>query len=230
MYCVKCGVRLADSEKKCPLCGTVVYHPDLPVPHGEPTFPNLGPEEFHPTPHGVQAIFTFVFALAAVLCLVIDLALRRRVTWSGYAAGGIVLAYLTMILPFWFRRPNPIIFTAVDFAALGCYLLYIDLALQGGWFLSFAFPVVGITGLLVEAVVTLCHCLRRGHLYVWGGAFIALGCCMMLFELFQVITFGGKMFRWSLYPLTVLCLVGLFLLLVAIIRPLRERMHKLFLV
>ena len=128
MYCVKCGVRLADSEKKCPLCGTAVYHPDLPVPHGEPTFPNLGPEEFHPTPHGVQAIFTFVFALAAVLCLVIDLALRRRVTWSGYAAGGIVLAYLTMILPFWFRRPNPIIFTAVDFAALGCYLLYIDLA------------------------------------------------------------------------------------------------------
>ena len=38
------------------------------------------------------------------------------------------------------------------------------------------------------------------------------------------------MFRWSLYPLTVLCLVGLFLLLVAIIRPLRERMHKLFFV
>ena len=30
MYCVKCGVELADSEKKCPLCGTPVFHPDIP--------------------------------------------------------------------------------------------------------------------------------------------------------------------------------------------------------
>ena len=29
MYCVKCGVQLADTEKSCPLCGTRVYHPDL---------------------------------------------------------------------------------------------------------------------------------------------------------------------------------------------------------
>ena len=29
MYCVKCGVELADSEKKCPLCGTPVFHPDI---------------------------------------------------------------------------------------------------------------------------------------------------------------------------------------------------------
>ena len=30
MYCIKCGVELADSEKVCPLCGTRVFHPDLP--------------------------------------------------------------------------------------------------------------------------------------------------------------------------------------------------------
>ena len=29
MYCVKCGVKLADSEKICPLCGTKAYHPDI---------------------------------------------------------------------------------------------------------------------------------------------------------------------------------------------------------
>ena len=26
MYCIKCGVELADSEKVCPLCGTRVFH------------------------------------------------------------------------------------------------------------------------------------------------------------------------------------------------------------
>ena len=35
MFCVKCGVELADSEKVCPLCGTRVFHPDLPCGSGE---------------------------------------------------------------------------------------------------------------------------------------------------------------------------------------------------
>ena len=39
MYCVKCGVELADSEKKCPLCGTPVFHPDIPRNLSEPPFP-----------------------------------------------------------------------------------------------------------------------------------------------------------------------------------------------
>ena len=29
MYCVKCGVELADSQRSCPLCQTPVYFPEL---------------------------------------------------------------------------------------------------------------------------------------------------------------------------------------------------------
>ena len=39
MYCIKCGVELADSEKVCPLCGTRVYHPDIEIKTTEPPFP-----------------------------------------------------------------------------------------------------------------------------------------------------------------------------------------------
>ena len=28
-YCVNCGVKLATSEKKCPLCFTPIYHPNI---------------------------------------------------------------------------------------------------------------------------------------------------------------------------------------------------------
>ena len=34
-------------------------------------------------------------------------------------------------LPLWFRRPNPVIFVPVDFAAIGLYLLYINFATGG---------------------------------------------------------------------------------------------------
>ena len=39
MYCIKCGVELADSEKKCPLCGTVVFNPEVARPDGAPPYP-----------------------------------------------------------------------------------------------------------------------------------------------------------------------------------------------
>ena len=52
MYCIKCGVELADSERVCPLCGTRVFHPDLPCGQGEPPYP---PDE-HPRHEEVSRI------------------------------------------------------------------------------------------------------------------------------------------------------------------------------
>ena len=39
MYCVNCGVELADSETVCPLCGTRVFHPDLSRPQADAPYP-----------------------------------------------------------------------------------------------------------------------------------------------------------------------------------------------
>ena len=39
MYCIQCGVQLSDTEKKCPLCGTVVFHPELKQPDASPLYP-----------------------------------------------------------------------------------------------------------------------------------------------------------------------------------------------
>ena len=57
MYCVKCGVELADGEKQCPLCGTRVYHPDIqtneafpPYPRGESTPLTLKQRRFSTLP------------------------------------------------------------------------------------------------------------------------------------------------------------------------------------
>ena len=41
MYCIKCGVRLADTERSCPLCGTVCFHPDLPGPKQSRFIPKI---------------------------------------------------------------------------------------------------------------------------------------------------------------------------------------------
>ncbi len=225
MYCVNCGVRLNDAEKRCPLCGTRVYHPDLQRPATEPLYPREWAAT-EPERSGLRFLLTVIFAVAACVCFLVEFSQSRTVTWSGYALGGILLAYVLLVLPIWFRRPNPVIFVPVDFLAVGLYLLYIDLMTKGGWFLSFAFPVTGIAGLLVTAVVALVRYVRRGYFFILGGALLGVGGYLMLLELFQCITFGGQMFRWCLYPTGACALLGLFFILAGVIRPLGNALRK----
>lgn len=227
MYCVNCGVKLAASEKECPLCGTVPYHPDIAREPGEPLYPaNRYPAETM-RPKVMQGAMLILFLLPMVITLLVDLQTNGTVTWSGHVVGALVLSYLVICLPMWFRKPNPVIFVPCDFAAVILYLLYVDLAAGGGWFLSFAFPVTGGIGLIVTAVVTLLRYVRRGKLYILGGAVMAFGAFMLLIEFLMVITFENYFFvGWSLYPLAVLFLLGVLMIYLAIDRSAREMMER----
>ena len=227
MYCIKCGVKLADSEKACPLCGTVPFHPDFTAEQGEPLYPPDRYPKQQVNRKGILGVVTILLLMPVLITLICDLSLHNRVTWSGYVMGAIALGYVAAVLPCWFRRPNPVIFVPVGFAAAGLYVLYIDLMTGGGWFLSFAFPVVGFLGGLITAVVTLIRYVRRGRLYIYGGALMALGAFMPLMELLMVATFGLPGFAgWSLYPLVALALLGGSLIFLAICRPARESMER----
>lgn len=229
MYCVNCGVKLGEAEKICPLCGVVVFHPELPRPNGEALYPAQSLPAKQVNRRSAQIILTALFLLPLVITLQCDLLINRTVTWSGYVAGALVLGYTVLVLPNWFAKPNPVIFVPIDFVVLGVYLLYIDLVTGGGWFLSFALPLVGALGLLVTTVVTLTRYLRRGRLFVYGGAGIALGGLMLLTEFLIILTFARPFTGWSLYPLTALVILGGMLIFLGINRAARETMaRKLF--
>ncbi len=232
MYCVKCGVKLADSEKKCPLCATIVFHPDLEMPNGE----HLYPADRYPMPQqmnrrSVLTVLTTLFLIPLLITVLVDGQINRAITWSGYVIGALVVGYVSFVLPFWFRRPNPVVFVPVAFATLGVYLLYISLATHGGWFLSLAFPLVGGFGLIVTAVVTLLRYVRRGKFFIFGGAFVLIGAMMPLMEFLIDYTFSHMRFvGWSAYPLVVLVVLGGMFIFLGISRPARETMErKLFL-
>ena len=96
-----------------------------------------------------------LFLLPAVVSVLCDWRLDGGIVWSGYVVGGLLLLYVTAVLPLWFKRPNPVIFVPVDFIMLGLYLFYINFAVHGHWFLTFALPVTGAAMLLVTAMVAL---------------------------------------------------------------------------
>lgn len=227
MYCIRCGVQLADTEKSCPLCQTPVYHPDIPLEAAAPLYPANEAPLPQLSPLGTQIILIALFLLPGLICLQVDLQLSGRITWAGYVIGALLLSYILLVLPGWFPQPNPVVFVPCGFGALGLYLLYICLATGGSWFLSFALPVTGFVGALVTAVVTLLRYVRRGTLYILGGAFTALGAFMPLMGFLLNLTFFAPGFAfWSLYAATPLVLLGLTLLFLAICRPARQTMHR----
>lgn len=229
MYCIKCGVKLADTERKCPLCNTIVCHPEFRQTEKRPLYPSDKMPKSNTNSKALNGAVIILFFIPLLVCFFADLSLDGKMEWFGYVAGALLLSYVAFALPLWFKKPNPVIFVPCNFVAIGFYLLYINLATNGKWFLSFALPVVSGICLITCTVVTLFYYLRRGRLYILGGAFMALGAFMLLIEFLFVNTFDLPIIGWSIYPLVVLSLCGGMLIYLAINSAAREILgRKLF--
>ncbi len=228
MYCVKCGVELADSEKACPLCKTPVYYPGFPKEEAR-QYPEFVSFEEKISPRGVYFVLAFLFGIAIIITAICDYNLNGQFTWGGYAVGGMVLAYTVFLFPLWFRRRSPLIFLSADFSVLALYLFYVNYALMGDWFFSFALPVTGALALIALSSVAIHRYVRRGLLYVAGGALIATGFFTVLLEwlLNRVFHLADRL-MWAYYPMIALSLFGIMLIIIASVKPLRESLRKRF--
>lgn len=229
MFCIKCGVELTDGQTVCPVCSTRVYHPDIPVKEASPTYPRKDFESEEFNRRGILFVVTILSLLTAALCIMFNISLEGGISWAGYVACGLGVFYTCIILPLWFKRTTPAIFVPASFAAIILLLLYINAKTDGNWFLSFAFPVAGSLGVIITAVTTLGHYLRRGYLYILGGGFIALGVWCALIELFIHLTFEmPKHVIWSPYPCATFAVFGLMLIVIGIVKPFRDSLRKIF--
>ena len=228
MYCIKCGAKLSDGQAVCPLCETKVYHPDIVIAE-ENTYPKIPfkSEEFNRT--GLMFVLTMIFLVPLILPILLELEWTGNVSWSGYVSGGTLIFYTAFVMPYWFKKPNPVIFTPVVFALTIALLLFICLETSGNWFMSFAFPVAGGLGIIITAAVAVMYYVRRGYLYTIGGTLIALGLWTVLLEYDIRTTFGvSTPFYWSTAPLTVFAIIGIMLIVIAIVKPLKESLRRIF--
>ena len=228
MYCINCGAKLSDGQTVCPLCETPVYHPDFIIKE-ESTYPKIPfkSEEFNRK--GLMFVITMIFLVPLILPILLELDWHADVSWSGYTSGGTLIFYTAFVMPFWFKRPNPVIFVPATFALTIGLLLFICLKNDGNWFMSFAFPVIGALGIIITAVTAILYYVKKGCLYTIGGGLIALGLWIVLLEYDIRTTFDVYTpFYWSTAPLTVFSVVGIMLIVIAIVKPLKESLRRIF--
>jgi len=226
MYCVKCGVKLSESVASCPLCNTPVWKPDGELAPN--AYASGNPASYKNSRRPLAAVFTALFALIEIVVMVVCLNMYGKLYWGGFVMLGLATLYCILFLPMWFEGLTPIVFLCIDFAAIEGVALFISVYLKGGWFLSFAFPVIGIAGLLLIALVSCIKYIKQGKLYMFGAYFILMGGYSMLVEFFQCLTFNSKMFTWSLYSASTCAVFGLFLIIAGAVTPLKEYLRKKF--
>ena len=227
MYCIKCGVELGDGEKRCPLCQTRVYHPEV-VTDAPPLYPPHDPVVKRMNRRTILFLLAVIVFLTAVQFCVFDLRFTGGIGWSYYAAGGAVMTYLIAVLPMWFRRPNPVVFVPVSFATALAYLLGVCLMSGGNWFLPFAFPAVLGVAIITTAILVLVRYVKRGYFYISGGASLAVAAYSFLLEELICVTFGVKFYFWSLYPIIGFAVIGIALIVVGIVKPFQRYLAKKF--
>ena len=226
MYCINCGVKLEETEKKCPLCNTIVNHPDVNQVSVKPLYPNAKMPLNNYSRKGLCGVILILFFIPLIISLYSDLQMNDKLDWFIYVAGSLVVSYVVFALPLWFKKPNPVIFAPCSFLTSILFLMVINYWTNGTWFLSFALPISLGISLITCSVITLLYYLKKGKLYIWGGAFILTGCLICLIEHLLVITFSVSFIGWSIYPLVVLVLLGFLLIYLAINNNARKAFER----
>ena len=90
-YCVNCGVKLASSERKCPLCNTRVINPNIKDGDIESNYPDRLDKISNINFKYVAKLIIIVLLGLGITMLLCDLIFSGSITWSIYVALSIML-------------------------------------------------------------------------------------------------------------------------------------------
>lgn len=216
-YCPRCGVRIADAEPRCPLCGAAPTGEAPPAASaGLTDFPAEPVSRAAPPPARSRAaapldglkrsersrlaleLLGLIFGIALVTTLLVDLFVNRALAWSRYSSAAIAAAWAYASAPIALRQ-KPGRALAALFGVTIALLLGLDAA-DGrlSWSLALGTPIaiVGFCGFALAAAAIRRS--KRKGLNVLGVAlacvaFVSLGVELVL----DLAALGRPDLRWS---------------------------------
>lgn len=229
-YCVHCGVRLGEGEKRCPLCGTAVLDPAEPArPNAEKAYPVRSPEQELKRNKQVLVVMAAVITLApAFLCLLIDWLDGGGIQWSFYAASALCLLFISVDVPLMVYRHAWLYSIGAAFVCLNAFLFMVDLLdSKNDWFFPIALPSISLFAALLLLIILLCRNGRLNKLTVLASALAAAAAECLFVELMVLLSEGGGIvFVWSPIVMAPCLFLSLALFYINHNRALREEVRR----
>lgn len=172
-YCVNCGVKLAESEEKCPLCQCPVVNPmaqqpaeqaERPYPQRRDTLKNIVDKKF------VVSVASMLYVIPLMICLLVDRMLNGALTWSIIATVGICLSWAVFFQPILFHKKFLALYSAIDLLVLIGLFFAIGWHIKDySWIFILALPISVLLYGITNAVgyLRMAGVLQR-KLYLWA--------------------------------------------------------------
>ncbi len=229
-YCVNCGVKLAASEAKCPLCNTLVINPNETGENKKEAVYSHRYEDYPErkinTKYLVQIILS-VIAVGVVVQTLCDFLVTLSISWSLYAIGAFGLL-VCFALPILTKLKSPYIATMIDLVALALYIYMIAVMTDGElWYYEFYLPLHFLSSIYIWCMVIFLRKKRRNYFRAGGISLLFISFLLVLIELLLDIYIVGKVYLiWSLCCAPLLLAIATLLLVIAARPKLREEMSR----
>lgn len=153
--CPECKITVGDPVRNCPLCGAALTESGTEKTEG-PLYPvftgSKAPRSSFPF---LAKLFAFVSLIAGISCVLIDLLITHRLTWSLYVLGGIAAAWLTVGMHL-LSNINLNYLLLNDLVAVSLYLILIDhLSGWNRWSVDYVIPLLYIAVMITTIVLAL---------------------------------------------------------------------------
>lgn len=231
-YCVHCGVKLGEGEKRCPLCGTAVLDPAergeeaLAKPRAYPV--KIPEQELKRSRNYLVSMAALILLTPALLCLVIDLLATRTVTWSGYASTALVLLFVAVAVPLLLSRGQAYATVGVSFLCLNAYLFLVEgLSNSGPWFFPIALPALTLFTGMALLIILLYKKGKLNKLTLLASAFVAAAAECVAIEGLRLQSLGAPiLFTWSPFVLAPCLFIAFSLFFINSNRAVREEVRR----
>lgn len=150
--CPECKITVGGAAKTCPLCGAELTLSGTEA-EGDNLYPEFTGKVLHRSSFPFLAkIFAFITLIAVGTCILIDLLVTHRLSWSLYVIGSFAVLWTTVGTHL-LGRVNLNYLLLNDLVAVSLFLVLIDL-LSGWnrWSIDYVIPILYV-GIMITTVV-----------------------------------------------------------------------------
>lgn len=178
-YCYRCGVKLAESARECPLCGTAVPEDSQEQERGagesntaryrdKPWPPDdAGAAAHYPIQPGAARLFArqillVVFMTPALAIIAISFVAPGSIEWLGYALAGLVAVWAVTTVPL-AAYGHPWLIVGLEIAVVIALMVVVDLFSPPlSWSLDIGLPIVALSaGVSFGVTLSIVHMRER---------------------------------------------------------------------
>lgn len=230
-YCPKCGVELAGSEERCPLCHTPTPIMGDPLEARPYPLPDNAPIQAQmPKKRRTFAAVCAILLLIPVLtCVVCDINIDGAVTWSRYVLISTALVYVYIFPPLILLRRRMLTGILLDCVGTAGFLFGLECFTHGNWFLPFGLPLTVLVFLLFGCAILLVRKTPWNTLKILATILFGTGVFVMGLEwLINRSFFDGAPMTWAVYTFIPCMLLGAALLVIDRNPSCKQELRKRF--